>query len=99
MFTYASLARWGGLSGDTWNSNVHHIYCLELKTVQSTSTAQGEKQVDLFLVDSTTVVAYVNKQGGTTSVSFLRLAIQPYHTFLPLLSGSGFPERLIVLTE
>ena len=36
---------------------------------------QGEKQVDP-LLDSTTVVAYVNKQGDTKSVSFLRLAIQ-----------------------
>ena len=86
IFTDASTQGWGAHMGDsqisgTWTRTDRklHINCLELKAVVSalqhcSPVFQGH-QVMIATVNST-VVSYINKQGGTHSPTLLRLTVE-----------------------
>ena len=86
IFMDASTQGWGAHMGDsqisgTWTplDRELHISCLELKAVVSAlhhwaPVLQGH-QVSIAM-DSSTVVSYINKQGGTRSHTLLRLVVE-----------------------
>ena len=85
VFTDASTQVWGGHMGDsqisgTWTRTDRklHINCLELKAVISAlqhwaPVLQGHQV--MIATDNSTVVSYINKQGGTRSPTLLRLTV------------------------
>ena len=82
IFTDASRTGWGiSYRGRSWQGHwsrpTQHINWLELRTVlvalQILQLSLQNSTV-LFLIDNTTAVAYINKQGGTRSRSLLKLA-------------------------
>ena len=82
-FTVASTQGWGACMGDsqisdTWTRSDRQLICLELKAVVSAlrhwvSVFLGHQ--GLTARDNTTVVSYINKQGGTHSLTLLRLLV------------------------
>ena len=85
IFTDASNQGWLAHMGDskilgTWTLTDRklHINCLELKTVtfalQHWAPLLQGRQV-MIATDNSTVVSYINKQGGTRSSTLLRLSI------------------------
>ena len=83
IFTDASSQGWGAHMGDSKISGIWtridrklHINCLELKAVtcalQHWAPLLQGHQV-MIATDNSTVVSYINKQGGTRSTSLLRL--------------------------
>ena len=85
IFTDASTQGWGAHMGDskilgTWtpSDRKHHINCLELKAVifalQHWAPLLQGHQV-MIATDNSTVVSYINKQGGTRSPTLLRLTV------------------------
>ena len=86
IFTDASSQGWGAHMGDskisgTWTliDRKLHINCLELKAVtcalQHWAPLLQGHQVMIATANST-VVSYINKQGGTRSTSLLRLTVE-----------------------
>ena len=86
IFTDASSQGWGAHMGDSKISGIWtridrklHINCLELKTVtcalQHWAPLLQGHQV-MIATDNSTVVSYINKQGGTHSTSLLRLTVE-----------------------
>ena len=86
IFTDASSQGWGAHMGDSKASGFWtrvdrklHINCLELKAVihalQHWAPLLQGHQV-MIATDSSTVVSYINKQGGTRSPSLLRLTVE-----------------------
>ena len=85
IFTDASTQGWGTHMGDsqisgTWTRTdcKLHINCLELKAVISAlqhwaPVLQGHQV--MVATDNSTVVSYINKQGGTRSPTLLRLTV------------------------
>ena len=85
IFTDASTQGWGTHMGDsqisgTWTRTDHklHISCLELKAVISSlqhwdPVLQGHQV--MIATDNSTIVSYINKQGGTRSPTLLRLTV------------------------
>ena len=85
-FTDASTQGWGTHMGDsqissTWTCTDHrlHINCLELKAVVSAlqrwaPVLQGHQV--MITTDNSTLVSYINKQGGTHSPTLLRLTVE-----------------------
>ena len=86
IFTDASTQGWGAHIGDSqisgiWTHTDHklHINCLELKAVVSAlkhwaPMLQGHQV--MIATDNSTVVSYINKQGGTHSPTLLRLTVK-----------------------
>ena len=86
VFTDASKQGWGAHMGDskisgTWTrmDRKLHINCLELKAVVCAlqhwaPLLQGHKV--MVATDNSTVVSYINKQGGTHSAPLLRLTVE-----------------------
>ena len=85
IFTDASSQGWGAHMGDskisgTWTLTDRklHINCLEFKAVtlalQHWAPLLQGRQV-MVATDNSTVVSYINKQGGTRSPTLLRLAV------------------------
>ena len=86
IFTDASTQGWGARVGDsqilgTWTRTDRklHINCLELKAVVSAlkhwaPMLQGHQV--MIATDNSTVVSYINKQGGTHSPTLLRLTVE-----------------------
>ena len=85
IFTDASNQGWGAHMGDSKISGIWthidrklHINCLELKAVicalQHWAPLLQGHQV-MIATDNSTVVSYINKQGGTRSTSLLRLTV------------------------
>ena len=85
IFTDASTQGWGDHMGDskisgTWTRTDRklHINCLELKAVifalQHWAPVLQGHQV-MIAKDNSTVVSYINKQGGTRSPTLLRLTV------------------------
>ena len=86
IFTGASTQGWGAHMGDsrisdTWTRTDRklHINCLELKAVVSAlqrwAPVLQDQQV-MIATDNSTVVSYINKQGGTHSPTLLRLTVE-----------------------
>ena len=86
IFTDASSQGWGAHMGDSKISGIWtcidrklHINCLELKAVtcalQHWAPLLQGHQV-MIATDNSTVVSYINKQGGTRSTSLLRLTVE-----------------------
>ena len=85
IVTDASSYGWGGHLGDQTASGVwpdqwksKHINWLELKAVWLTLKHfkdQGQGQVMEVLSDNSTTVSYINRQGGTHSLTLCRLAL------------------------
>ena len=86
IFTDASTQGWGAHMGDsqvsgTWTHTDCrlHISCLELKAVfhalQHWAQMLQGHQV-MIATDNSTVVSYINKQGGTHSPTLLRLTVE-----------------------
>ena len=86
IFTDASSQGWGAHMGDSKVSGFWtridrklHINCLELKAViralQHWAPLLQGHQV-MIATDNSTVVSYINKQGGTRSHSLLRLTVE-----------------------
>ena len=86
IFADASNQGWGAHMGDskisgTWTliDRKLHINCLELKAVtcalQHWAPLLQGHQV-MVATDNSTVVSYINKQGGTRSTSLLRLTVE-----------------------
>ena len=86
IFTNASSQGWGAHMGDSKVSGFWtridrklHINCLELKVViralQHWAPLLQGHQV-MIATDNSTVVSYINKQGGTRSPSLLRLTVE-----------------------
>ena len=86
IFTDASTQGWGAHMGDsqisgTWTHTDRklHISCLELKAVfhalQHWAQVLQGHQV-MIATDNSTVVSYINKQGGTHSPTLLRLTVE-----------------------
>ena len=86
IFTDASSQGWGAHMGDSKISGTCtlidrklHINCLELKAVtcalQHWAPLLQGHQV-MIATDNSTVVSYINKQGGTCSTSLLRLTVE-----------------------
>ena len=86
IFTDASSQGWGAHMGDSKISGTWtlidcklHINCLELKAVtcalQHWAPLLQGHQV-MIATDNSTVVSYINKQGGTRSTSLLRLTVE-----------------------
>ena len=86
IFMDASIQGWGAHMGDskisgTWTriDRKLHISCLELKAVtcalQHWAPLLQGHQV-MVATDNSTVVSYINKQGGTRSTSLLRLTVE-----------------------
>ena len=86
IFTDASSQGWGAHMGDSKVSGFWtridrklHINCLELKAVicalQHWAPLLQGHQV-MIATDNSTVVSYINKQGGTRSPSLLRLTVE-----------------------
>ena len=86
IFTDASSQGWGAQMGDSKVSGFWtrvdcklHINCLELKAVihalQHWAPLLQGHQV-MIATDNSTVVSYINKQGGTRSPSLLRLTVE-----------------------
>ena len=86
IFTDASSRVWGAHMGDSKISGIWtridrklHIICLELKAVtcapQHWAPLLQGHQV-MIATDISTVVSYINKQGGTRSTSLLRLTVK-----------------------
>ena len=86
IFTDASSQGWGAHMGDSKVSGFWtridrrlHINCLELKAViralQHWAPLLQGHQV-MIATDNSTVVSYINKQGGTRSHSLLRLTVK-----------------------
>ena len=86
IFTDASTQGWGTHMGDsqisgTWTHTDRklHISCLELKAVihalQHWAQVLQGHQV-MIATDNSTVVSYINKQGGTHSPTLLRLTVE-----------------------
>ena len=85
IFTDASSQGWGTHMGDskvsgfwTHTDRKLHINCLELKAVMHAlqhwaHLLQGHQV--MVATDNSTVVSYINKQGGTRSPSLLRLTV------------------------
>ena len=86
IFTDAFIQGWGAHMGDsqisgTWTRTDRklHINCLELKAVVSAlkhwaPVLQGHQV--MIATDNSTVVSYINKQGGTRSPTLLRLTVE-----------------------
>ena len=86
IFTDASSQGWGAHMGDSKVSGFWtridrklHINCLELKTViralqHWVPLLQGHQV--MIATDNSTVVSYINKQGGTRSPSLLHLTVE-----------------------
>ena len=86
IFTDASNQGWGARMGDskisgTWTliDRKLHINCLELQAViralqHWAPLLQGHEV--MVATDNSTVVSYINKQGGTCSASLLRLTVE-----------------------
>ena len=85
IFTDASTHGWGAHMGDskisgTWtlSDGKLHINCLEFKAVtfalQHWAPLLQGHQV-MIATDNSTVVSYINKQGGTRSLTLLRLTV------------------------
>ena len=81
IFTDASTHGWGAHMGDskisgTWTLSDRklHINCLEFKAVMLWAPLLQGRQV-MIATDNSTVVSYINKQGGTRSLTFLRLTV------------------------
>ena len=85
-FTDASTQGWGAHMGDsqilgiwTHTDRKLHINCLELKAVvcalQHWAPVLQGHQV-MIATDNSTVVSYINKQGGTHSPTLLRLTVE-----------------------
>ena len=86
IFTDASNQGWGAHMGNskilgTWTliDRKLHINCLELKAVTCAQQLwapllQGHQV--MVATDNSTVVSYINKQGGTRSTSLLRLTVE-----------------------
>ena len=86
IFTDASSQGWGAHMGDSKISGIWtridrklHINCLELKAVtcalQHWAPLLQGHQV-MIATDNSTVVSYINKQGGTRSTSLPRLTVE-----------------------
>ena len=86
ILTDASNQGWGAHMGDSKISGIWtridrklHINCLELKAVtcalQHWAPLLQGHQV-MIATDNSTVVSYINKQGGTRSTSLLRLTVE-----------------------
>ena len=86
IFTDASTQGWGAHMGDSkisgiWNHTDHklHINCLEFKAVvcalQHWAPLLQGHQI-MIATDNSTVVSYMNKQGGTHSPTLLRLTVE-----------------------
>ena len=86
IFTDASMQGWGAHMGDsqisgTWTRTDRklHINCLELKAVVSAlkhwaPMLQGHQV--MIAMDNSTVVSYINKQGGAHSPTLLHLTVE-----------------------
>ena len=86
IFTDASTQGWGAHMGDsqisgTWTHTDRklHINCLELKAVfhalqHWAQMLQGHHV--MIATDNSTVVSYINKQGGTHSPTLLQLTVE-----------------------
>ena len=86
IFTDASTQGWGAHMGNSQISGIWtrtdrrlHINCLELKAVISAlqhwaPVLQGHHF--MIATDNSTVVSYINKQGGTLSPTLLRLTVE-----------------------
>ena len=86
IFTDASMQGWGTHMGDSQISGIWtrtdrklHINCLELKAVVSAlqhwaPMLQGHQV--MIATDNSTVVSYINKQGGTRSPTLSRLTVE-----------------------
>ena len=85
IFTDKSTHGWGAHMGDskisgTWTLSDRklHINCLEFKAVmfalQHWAPLLQGRQV-MIATDNSTVVSYINKQGGTRSLTLLRLTV------------------------
>ena len=86
IFTDASTQGWGAHMGDSQISGTWapldrqlHINCLELKVVEAAlhhwAPVLQLHQV-MIATDNSTVVSYINKQGGTRSHTLLRLVVE-----------------------
>jgi hypothetical protein len=86
MYTDASVVGWGAhigksLISDTWSSQDQtlHINFLELEAVRLALLHFQQEILGMSVLvatDNTTVVAYINRQGGTKSPNLCRLAEQ-----------------------
>ena len=86
IFTEASTQGWGAHMGDSQISDTWapldrqlHISCLELKAVEAVlhhwaPVLQGHQV--MIARDNSTVVSYINKQGGTRPHTLLRLVVE-----------------------
>ena len=82
IFTDASNQGWGTHMGDskisgTWTLTDRklHINCLEFKAVIFVLQHWAQGRQVMIATDNSTVVSYINKQGGTRSPTLLRLTV------------------------
>jgi hypothetical protein len=112
IFTDASLHGWGGhlegaLASGVWTDYeaTKHINWLELEAVHRTLewfTRQLSNQPVLVATDNTSVVAYINSQGGTRSLELCRKAQEVLlwaQAHGMTLRARHIPGRLNVLTD
>ena len=112
IFTDASTQGWGAHMEDsqisgTWTrlDRQLHINCLELKVVvlalrHWVSVLRGHQV--LIHMDNTTVVSYINKQGGTHSLALLRLVVDLFMWLQAqdiVLRASHIPGCLNVIAD
>ena len=84
VFTDASLTGWGGVlgqqaTGGIWASSRRHINLLEMEAVQKVLlhfAIELKGHHVMVRSDNTTVVAYLNRQGGTRSPALHRKAME-----------------------
>ena len=83
IFTDASTQGWGAHMGHsqisgTWTHTERqlHINCLELKAVMLALRHWAPVLQVMITMDNSTVVFYINKQGGTHSPNLLRLTVE-----------------------
>jgi hypothetical protein len=112
LYTDASLQGWGAHMNDmeisgTWTveESILHINCLELKAIvkafQLWIPFLKGRQV-LIATDNTTVVSYINKQGGTSSHSLLSLTqelLLLVHTHDITIRARHIPGRFNVIAD
>ena len=111
IFTDACVSGWGAHVGDTvikgsWDprERLLHINVLEMRAVRMALQGMGLKAHQFVLVstDNTSVVSYINRQGGTRSLSLWRETIRLFQ-FLQRLSVTiravHIPGRLNVIAD
>jgi hypothetical protein len=112
MFTDASNTGWGAHVGDKmfagdWSTEEArmHINCLELlavtKTVQEMLAELSNSQI-LVATDNSTVVSYINKQGGTRSPTLCQLTetlLCTLHTIHSEIRARHIPGKRNVIAD